>query len=477
MRDYTDYDGLGLAELVRRGDVTAAELLDEAVSRANAAQKELNCFANLFPHIGQEQIESGLLDGPFKGVPFPTKDLMVDIKGAPLTHGSRAWRDNIADHDSEITKRYRAAGLTLFGATTTPEFGLTTTTESLLFGPTRNPWDLSRTSGGSSGGASAAVAAGVVPVAQASDGGGSIRIPAACCGLFGLKPSRGRTPMGPAVTEGWNGQSCTHVISRSVRDSAALLDLTHGPETGSRYVALPPEASFLSALDADPRPLRIAVWSIAPNGTRPDRDAQAGLDSARALLEDLGHRVEEAGPDLDGPALSKGLPMTVAAAMAMVKAAREAELGRVLGPDDLEPVTLRLAELGDTVPMAELMRANRAAIRAGIDFDHFMIEGAFDVVLAPTLARKPDPLGVLSLAPANMKANGEAVSTFAPWCAVFNQIGAPAMSVPLHWTEDGLPLGMMFGARCGQERLLYGLAGQLERAAPWANRRPPIFFA
>lgn len=283
--------------------------------------------------------------------------------------------------------------------------------------------------------------------------------------------------MGPETTEGWNGQSCTHVISRSVRDSAALLDLTHGSETGSRYVAQPPEASFLSALDADQTALRIALWTEAPNGTRPDTDAQAGLDATRHLLESLGHIVEEASPALDGPALSKGLPMTVAAAMAMIKAERETELRHPIGTEDFEPVTLRLAELGETVPMAELMRANQASIRAGIDFDQFMNDGRFDMVLAPTTSRKPDQLGVLGLAPKDMKANGEAVATFAPWCAVFNQIGAPAMSVPLHWTDDGLPLGMMFGARCGEERLLFQLAGQLERAQPWVNKRPPTFFA
>jgi len=476
MDDYTEYDGLGLAELVRKGDVTPTELLTEAMTRAEAAQAELNCFANLFPQIAETDIAAGLPDAAFTGVPFPTKDLLVEIEGAPLTQGSRAWRENVATRDSEITKRYRSAGLALFGATTTPEFGLTTTTESLLFGPTRNPWDISRTSGGSSGGASAAVAAGVIPVAQASDGGGSIRIPAACCGLFGMKPSRGRTPMGPGTTEGWNGQSCTHVVSRSVRDSAALLDLTHGPETGCRYVAPPPQRSFLAEVDRDPAQLRIAVWTVAPNGTRPDAVAESGLDATRLLLEDLGHIAEEASPSLDGAALSKGLPITVAAAMAMTKSAREVELGRPLGPDDLEPVTLRLAELGDTIPMAELMRANQAAIQAGIDFDRFMIEQNFDVVVMPTLSRKPDPLGILGLAPKDMKANGEAVSTFAPWCAVFNQTGAPAMSVPLHWTEDNLPLGIMFGARYGQEGLLFALAGQLERARPWANRRPPVFF-
>ncbi|MCI4646446.1 MAG: amidase [Hyphomonadaceae bacterium] len=475
MDEYANYDGLGLAALVKTGEVTPSELLETAIDRARAAQAELNCFSALFPEIAQDQIDTGLPEGPFHGVPFATKDLVVAIKGAPLANGSRAFRGHVADYDSVITERYRAAGLTLFGQTTSPEFGLTTSTESLLFGETCNPWDVTRTSGGSSGGASAAVAAGVIPVAQASDGGGSIRIPAACTGLFGMKPSRGRTPMGPATTEGWSGQSCIHVISRSVRDSAALLDATHGPEPGSRYVAPPPDGTFLSALEADPKPLKIALWTTAPNGTRPDADAQAGLDTTRTLLEELGHEVEEAGPQLDGEALSKGLLMTVSAAVAMVFAAREAQLGRPIREDEIEPVTAHMREFGRTVPMVVLMQAVQAAIQGGLDFDHFMLGEGYDLVLSPTLSRKPDKLGVLSLAPADPDAYGKAVNTFAPWCAVFNQIGAPAMSVPLHWTEDGLPIGMMFGARCGQERLLYALAGQLERAVPWADKRPPRF--
>ena len=475
MDDYADYDAMGLAELVRGGEVTPGELLSEALSRAAKAQGELNCFANMFPEIAEAQIADGIPDGPFKGVPYPTKDLGVAIKGAPLTNGAQAWKDYVSPYDSVITERYKAAGMTLFATTTSPEFGLTTTTESILYGQTRNPWDVTRTSGGSSGGASAAVAAGVVPLAQASDGGGSIRIPAACCGLFGMKPSRGRTPMGPATTEGWNGQSITHAVSRSVRDNAALLDATAGRETGSRYDAPPPDGTYLSALDADPKPLRIALWSTAPNGTRPDAEAQAGLDATRTLLESLGHIVEEAGPVMDGEALGKGLLMTISAAMALLMEERGEVLGRELGADDMEPVTLRMREFGKTVPMAELMRANQVAIDAAMAYEHFLDEGKYDFTLSPTLSREPDPLGLLSLNPDDMDAYGEAVTTFAPWCAVFNQMGAPAMSVPLHWSDNGLPIGMMFGGRCGEERALFALAGQLERAQPWAQRRPPVW--
>lgn len=476
MDEYTEHDALGLAERVRRGDVSAEELLDAALSRAEQAQAELNCFSALFPEIGRAQIADGLPDGPFRGVPYATKDLGVEINGAPLTGGSRAFRGNVATRDSVLTERYRAAGLVLFAQTTSPEYGLTTSTESALYGPTRNPWNTGHTSGGSSGGASACVAAGVIPMAQASDGGGSIRVPAACTGLFGMKPSRGRIPMGPGKTENWNGLSTVHAVSRSVRDNAALMDATHGIEPGARYGCTAPERPFLEELGADPGPLRVALWQTAPNGTKPDTDAQEGLDATVRLLEELGHHVEASDPQLDGEALSKGMLMVVASHSAVMADERGKALGRELGADDLEPVTLRLAELGRTVPMTELVRADHAFIEAAIRYHHWMDEGRYDVVLMPTLSRRPDPLGVLSLSPADFDAYGEAVNSFAPWCAVYNQMGAPAMSVPLHWARCGLPLGMMFGARYGEEGLLYRLAGQLERARPWAHRRPEVFF-
>lgn len=477
MDNYTDYDAMGLAECVRAGEVSARELLDEAMRRAEQAQSELNCFSALFPEIAEAQIAAGLPEGPLSGVPYATKDLGVEVKGAPLTGGSRAFKGNIASRDSVLTARYRAAGLTLFGQTTSPEYGLTTTTESALYGQTRNPWDTAHTSGGSSGGASAAVASGVLPLAQASDGGGSIRIPAACTGLFGMKPSRGRIPMGPARTENWNGLSTVHAVSRSVRDNAALMDLTHGPEPGARYGCPVPERPFLDELDRDPESLRIAVWQTAPNGIKPDADARAGLDTTVGLLEDLGHSVVESDPGLDGEALGKGMFMIVAAHTAAMADARGAELGRELGADDLEPVTLHYVELGRSVPMAELVRADHAFIEAAVRYHHWMDEGGYDAVLMPTLARAPDPLGVLSLSPADIDAYGDAVVSFAPWCAVYNQMGAPAMSVPLHWTGAGLPIGMMFGARYGEEGRLYRLAGQLEKAKPWADKRPGVFFA
>ena len=476
----TEHDGLGLAELVRMKEVSPSELLEAALSRAEEAQAKINCFAALFSDLAREQIEAGLPQGPYTGVPFVTKDLAVAVRGAPLTGGSRAYKDVVATDDSTLAKRYREAGLVFFGSTTTPEYGLTLTTESTLYGQTRNPWDVTRIAGGSSGGAAAAVAAGVLPVAQASDGGGSIRIPAACCGVFGLKPSRGRMPMGPGRTEGWNGLSTVHVVSRTVRDSAALLDMTHGPETGSRYAAPPPVRPYLSELDRDPTRLRIALWRTAPNGTKPDAEAAAGLDEAVKLLESLGHIVVEAGPLLNGEALGRAALFTIAANIAAQLDEHGAARGHPVTDDEIEPVTAGMVRLGRTVPMAEYAKANTAFITAAIQYEHFLDAGGFDLTLSPTLHRAPDLLGTMALT-ADPQKMAEAVAGFAPHCGVFNQMGAPAMSVPLHWTAPsasapgGLPIGMMFGARYGAEGLLLSLAGQLERAAPWAHRRPPVW--
>lgn len=476
----SDLDGLSLAELVATKQASPVELLDEALARAETAQTQLNCFSALYPELARAQIEAGDLSGRYAGVPFLIKDLGVEVSGAPTTSGSHAFKDYVASCDSTLTERFRKGGLVFFGATTTPEFGLTLTTESTLYGQTRNPWDVTRTTGGSSGGAAAAVAAGVIPVAHASDGGGSIRIPAACCGLVGLKPSRGRMPMGPARTENWNGLSTVGVVSRTVRDTAAILDLTHGTETGSRYGAPPVARPYLSELDHDPRPLRIALWPAAPNGTRPDADAAEGLANTARLLESLGHIVVEAAPLLDGDALGKAALFTISANIAAAIDERSTALGRPVTEDELEPITASMTNLGRTVPMVELARANNAFITAAIQYEHFLNAGQFDLTLSPTLHRAPDLLGTMALT-ADPQAMGAAVSSFAAHCALFNQTGCPAISLPLHWTKptatapQGLPIGMMFGARYGREDLLLSLAGQLERAAPWAQRKPPVW--
>ena len=476
MKDYTNYDAMGLAELVAKKEVSAEELLDDALSRAEKARDELNCVSALFPEIANAQLADGLPDGPLSGVPFMTKDLAVEIKGAPLTNGSRLFRDNVADRDSTLVERYRKAGLLLFGQTTSPEYGLTTSTESALFGQTANPWNTERTSGGSSGGASAAVSSGVLPLAQASDGGGSIRIPAGCTGLFGMKPSRGRIPMGPARTEGWSGLSTVHAVSRSVRDNALLMDLTHGREPGSRYVAPERYPTYLQQLQDRPRSLRVALWVTAPNGTKPDEEAHKGLYETVKLLQDLGHSVEDTDPHLDGEAIGKALVMNVSAFTADMTQARARELGRRLQDDDLEPLTRDLVNLGNTVPMAMLAWANGIYQETAVKFEAWMDEGNYDVCLMPTISREPMKLGELSLSRDDKDAYQKAVTSFAPHASVFNMTGCPAMSVPLHWSSNNLPIGMMFGARYGEEGLLYRLAAQLEEARPWFNRTPPIFY-
>lgn len=476
MKDYTNYDAMGLAELVAKKEVSAEELLDDALSRAEKARDELNCVSALFPEIAKAQLADGLPDGPLSGVPFMTKDLAVEIKGAPLTNGSRLFRDNVADRDSTLVERYRKAGLLLFGQTTSPEYGLTTSTESALFGQTANPWNTERTSGGSSGGASAAVSSGVLPLAQASDGGGSIRIPAGCTGLFGMKPSRGRIPQGPAKTENWYGLSTVHAVSRSVRDSAALMDVTHGPETGSRYHANPVYPGFLDQLKTRPSGLKVAVWTTAPNGTKPDAEAQQGIDETVKLLEGLGHIVEESDPGLDGAKLGKSLVMVISGNIAAMVDDYAASLGRKVQEDDLEPLTHDMANLGRRVPMSEMVRADLAFQEAAVKYERWMDEGGYDVVLMPTISQEPMKLGELSLSRADKDAYNEAVTTFAPHTAVYNMTGCPAMSVPLHWSSNNLPIGMMFGARYGDEGLLYRLAAQLEEAKPWFNHTPPIFY-
>lgn len=477
MHNYSDYDAMGLSELVSNGEVSASELLEAALTRAKQAQTELNCFSALFSDVGRHQTADGLPESPLSGVPFATKNLAVEIAGQPLTNGSRLFEGHVATRNSTLVERYRRAGLVLFGQTTSPEYGLTTSTEGAVFGQTRNPWDTRRTSGGSSGGASAAVASGVLPLAQASDGGGSIRIPAACTGLFGMKPSRGRIPMGPGRTEGWFGLSTVHAVSRSVRDSAALMDVTHGREVGARYLSSPAENSFLSAVSTPPRPLRVGLWVNAPNGTRPDTQAHKGLYDTVRLLQDLGHWVEDSDPRLDGTALGKAMLMTISADTALVVEDRLRQLGRDLQDDDLEPVTRSMVELGRKIPMSELARANQTFQEAAIRYESWMIEGRYDVCLMPTLSREPVWLGMLSLSPEDTEAYNKAITSFAPHAGVFNQIGCPAMSVPLHWSDNNLPIGMMFGARYGEEALLYSLAGQLEQAKPWFDKTPPIFFS
>jgi amidase len=468
--EYSQYDGLALARLVRTGEVSAAELLDEAIARTDRLDPQLNALAVKHYDFARAQIARGLPDGPFCGVPFLLKNLVL-LAGTRTTFGSRLFEDFIADHNTTITDRYLAAGLTMFGKSSTPEFGLSATTEPRLHGPTRNPWNLAHSAGGSSGGAAAAVAARILPVAHATDGGGSIRIPAAACGVFGLKPTRARTPHGPDRGEGWAGLACGHVVSISVRDSAAMLDATAGPELGNPYVAPPPERPFLDEVGREPGHLTIAFTDRAPDGSAIDAEIAQGVRDVAALLAGLGHHVEERAPVL---ALDPApLIRTVAAAqVSLTLRQRAAALGRAITGDDVERVTLASAAQAEALGAVDYAEAVTGVHQICRDLARFF--ATCDVFLSPTLCLPPVSVGVLDPMTENLSAYRELLLRYIPGTAMFNMAGAPSMSVPLAWSQTGLPLGMMFSARYGDEATLFRLAGQLEQARPWRDRRPPV---
>lgn len=472
-KDYDQYDALGLAHLVAKGDVTPGELLDEAINRLEAVNGTLNAVTLKHYDEARASIDAGLPDGPFKGVPFLLKDLHLLMKGTITTFGSAAFRDNMADHDSTLTERYRKAGMVIFGKTNTPEFGLAGTTEPRLFGPTRNPWNTEHSPGGSSGGAAAAVAAGVLPIANASDGGGSIRIPAAACGLFGMKPTRARTPMGPDRGEGWGGMSISHAVSRTVRDNAALLDATCGPAPGDPYHCPAPARPFLQEVTTTPRALRIAMTATGPNGNRADAAVQAGLDATAKLLEQLGHTVVEDAPQIDAGEMALAQVGLIASSTALALDQRSEALGRPVSQQDVEHITWAIAENGRALSGPDYARGSLLIHQFGRKVADFMTD-TYDVLLSPTLALPPVPLGTVNMNSDDIAAYLDINARYMPYAGLFNMTGQPSMSVPLHWTDTGLPVGMMFTGAFGDEATLFQLAGQLEQAQPWADKRPPV---
>jgi amidase len=468
--EYGKYDALGLAELIARKQITPLELLESVRQRVDAINPKLNAFCHLFFEKAEAQIKQGLPAGPFRGVPFALKDLGQYLSGTITSAGSRVWSDAIAESDSTLVTRYKRAGLVIFGKTNTPELGLTTTTESVLYGRTRNPWNLERTTGGSSGGAAAAVASRILPAAHASDGGGSIRIPASCCGLFGLKPTRGRVPMGPAQFEGWNGFSCHHVLTLSVRDSAALLDATLGAELGSPFFSPPPSKPFLRETRVAPGKLRIALALDTPGGTPLDPECRKAAVEAAKLCEGLGHKVEEKRLPIDAAAMREAFLNVLNVSLARTLADAAKTLGRDVTEQDVEPVTWVMSLQGHKVDVIAYSRAIATSHQVGLAMATFQQD--YDVVLSPTLAKPPVLLGVLSLSPESIQSFGKEITEFSPYTALYNVTGQPAMSVPLHWTADGLPVGAMFAGRFGDEATLFRLAAQLEQAKPWTGRAP-----
>jgi Asp-tRNA(Asn)/Glu-tRNA(Gln) amidotransferase A subunit family amidase len=468
--DYESHDGLGLADLVAKGEVTPGELLDAAIERIEARNPALNAVVYPWYDEARAAIAAGLPEGPFRGVPFLLKDLYAYFAGQPISNGSRLFDAYVPDHDAELVARYKRAGLAIFGRSASPEFGLTTTTESLLHGETRNPWNLEHTAGGSSGGAASAVAAGLLPVAHASDGGGSIRIPASCCGLFGMKPTRGRNPSGPDVGEGWSGMSTAHVVSRSVRDSAAMLDATAGPDLGAPYWAEPPTRPWLAEVGANPGRLRSAYQTSAFNGSETHPDCVAAVDDAAGLCAELGHDVEAAELTVDAQELGEAILTVVGANVRAMVEDRAAELGREFTLDDIELITYGMAMRAADAPASAYARSVRVVHAAGRRVARFLER--YDVLLTPTMATPPLEIGRLSLSRADVDGYREDLMRTVGFTQLFNAAGNPAMSVPLSWNAAGLPVGSHFVGRYGDEATLYRLAAQLEEARPWRDRRP-----
>ena len=489
----SEHDGLGLAALVRAGELTAAELVEAVIDRIEALNPRLGAIVAPMYDEARRTASAPLPDGPLAGVPFLLKDLLGGYAGAPLRSGCRFYRDHVSPHDTELVRRYRAAGLIAVAKTATPEFGITPFTEPLLHGPTRNPWDLSKTPGGSSGGSAAAVAARIVPFASGGDGGGSIRIPAACCGVFGLKPTRGRTPTGPEHGELWQGAAVQHALTISVRDSAALLDLSAGPDPGAPNYPPPPARPFLAEVDAPPGRLRIGFTTRPLLGGAVDPDCVAAVADAAALLGDFGHELVEASPEVDGPAFSRAFFTLICGETAAEIAAAERRLGRKAGPRDFEVATWALAMLGRNTSAATFVAAQQTLQLISRRVAPFF--AGHDLLLTPTLSRPPVAIGslqprgaelVVTRTLANLRAGGllqrlldlsrsvERVYEFIPFTPIFNITGQPAMSVPLHWNAAGLPVGVQLVGRFADEATLFRVAGQLERARPWAGRVPPI---
>ncbi len=467
-------DATAQAELVRNKEITPTELVEAAIERIERLNPSLNAVITPMYDKARETASSPIPAGPFVGIPFLMKDIIAFYAGVRMALGTALLRGFVPDHDSELTLRYKRAGLITVGKTNTPELGLLPTTEPAAFGPTRNPWETGRTTGGSSGGASAAVASGMVPMAHASDGGGSIRIPASCCGVFGLKPTRARNPLGPDFGDILSGLICEHAVTRSVRDSAALLDATAGPDIGDPYWAPPPRRPFIEEVGADPGRLRIAFSLEFPFGRKPHEDCVTALKEAAALCESLGHVVEEAAPSIvRDPAEGAGAFIAVWAAGCAATVDTIAAIGGFTPNADMfEPLTFALYEQGRGISASRYLGAITALQRLTRQVARFFVD--YDVLLTPVLAEPPVPLGTFDAPKDNPMKAWERVVAFAPYTAVFNATGQPAMSVPLSWNKEGLPIGSHFVGRFGDEATLFRLAAQLEGARPWATRRPGV---
>lgn len=493
--EYIRRDATALAKLVRTGEVTPRELIDVAVERLELVNPTINAVVRRMDDEARAMAGSVDRNAPFAGVPFLAKDLLSNYAGHPTSRASRLTADMVQDDDTELVRRVRATGVCVLGKTSLPEFGLLPSTEPELWGTCRNPWSLERTPGGSSGGSAAAVAGGIAPMASGGDGAGSIRMPASCCGLFGLKPTRGRIPPGPRDGEPWRGFATEHVLTRSVRDSAAMLDATHGTEPGAAYQIPAPQRPFVREVGADPGPLRIA-WTTAPlvgSTEAAHPDCVNAVADAAGLLADLGHHVAQETPAIDGAALARAFLYMMIGEVGADFEDIAAALGRRPRRHEVEPLTWALGLVSKAIGARELALALRVLERCGKTVGRFFAD--YDILVTPTVRTPPPEIGALPPTRTERRqlrflgafGSGRLVRVaglldrmadsafdFVGWTPVFNVSGQPAMSVPLAWNESGLPIGVHFAARAGEEATLLRLAGQLERARPWFNRLPEM---
>jgi amidase len=465
-------DATSQAELVRSGEVSSEELVSGAIERI----EDLNSTLNAVIHpLFRQALETARapVPGPFSGVPFLVKDLAAEIQGAPLADGSRfAAGRYISAADSELVGRFKAAGLVILGKTNTSEFGLLPTTEPEHFGPTRNPWDTSRGPGGSSGGSAAAVAAGMVPAGHASDGGGSIRIPASCCGLVGLKPTRGRNSLAPGIGDIAGGIIHEHVVTRSVRDSAAILDATAGTVPGDPYYPPSQERTFAEEVGRDPGCLKIGFGKVPLNKAPAHPECVAAVQSVAALCEELGHGVEEVTPRVDSGTLFKSFGQVMTGYLGWNIACWERRTNRAPVEEDFEAATWQMYQHSLAQSGGDYLLAWQDLQKCCRDFAGFFND--YDVWLTPTLAQPPVPLGYFDYTHETRKQYIAHLGDFTGFTLIANATGQPAISLPLYWTDSELPIGVQLTGRYGDEASLFRLAAQLEQARPWSHRRPPV---
>ena len=469
--DYERYDALGLAELVRRREVTAEELLEAAIARVETRNPTVNAVVQKLYDYGRQAIAAGLPQGPFTGVPLLLKDLSASLAGTPTTRACQFFADAVPMADSEQVVRLKRAGLVIFGKTNTCELGLSLTCEPQFYGPTRNPWDPTRISGGSSGGAAAAVGARMVPIAHASDGFGSIRAPASCCGLVGLKPTRARNTMAPYAGEGLGGLATEHAVTLTVRDSAALLDVTAGLGAGDPYTAPLPVRPFQSECGANPGRLRIAFTTQTPNGAPVAAECLAVLEETARLCTALGHHVEAADPTVERERIIPTF-LTIIAANTMVNLSSHPTAGRVAGEAEVEKVTWATARMAEHISSADYVRATQTAHRLGRQMAAFHAQ--YDVLLTPALAMLPPPLGWIDMMLDDVDEYWQRVFTLSPFTVWFNITGQPAIVLPLGQAANGLPVAVQLVTRYGDEATLLRLASQLEAERPWFQRTPAL---